>query len=82
MLSSVLVKATRITWPHGKTWVLLLADEPTGNLDEATSNQVFDLILEIARETGLCALIATHNPNLAAKMDRTLRLQDRRLHQE
>ena len=60
----------------------LLADEPTGNLDEATSNQVFDLILEIARETGLCALIATHNPNLAAKMDRTLRLQGRRLHQE
>jgi lipoprotein-releasing system ATP-binding protein len=51
-------------------------------LDEATSNQVFDLILEIARETGLCALIATHNPKLAAKMDRTLRLQDRRLHQE
>lgn len=60
----------------------LLADEPTGNLDEATSAQVFDLILQIARETGLCALIATHNPNLAAKMDRTLRLQDRRLHQE
>ena len=60
----------------------LLADEPTGNLDEATSDQVFELILEIARETGLCALIATHNPNLAAKMDRTLRLQDRRLHQE
>jgi lipoprotein-releasing system ATP-binding protein len=60
----------------------LLADEPTGNLDEATSDQVFDLILHIARETGLCALIATHNPNLAAKMDRTLRLQDRRLHQE
>ena len=60
----------------------LLADEPTGNLDEATSAQVFDLILQIARETGLCALIATHNPNLAAKMDRTLRLKDRRLHQE
>lgn len=60
----------------------LLADEPTGNLDEATSDQVFDLILQIARETGLCALIATHNPSLAAKMDRTLRLQDRKLHQE
>ena len=60
----------------------LLADEPTGNLDEATSKQVFDLILKIARETGLCALIATHNPALAAKMDRTLRLQDRSLHQE
>ena len=61
---------------------ILFADEPTGNLDEGTSYRVFDLILEIARETGLCALIATHNPNLAAKMDRTLRLQDRRLHQE
>lgn len=60
----------------------LLADEPTGNLDEATSKQVFDLILKIAHETGLCALIATHNPALAAKMDRTLRLQDRILHQE
>ena len=60
----------------------LLADEPTGNLDETTSDQVFNLIIQIARETGLCALIATHNPNLAAKMDRTLRIQDRHLHQE
>jgi lipoprotein-releasing system ATP-binding protein len=54
---------------------LLLADEPTGNLDPETSDKVFDLLLEVVRETGMAALIATHNPALAARMDRTLRLQ-------
>ncbi|MEM0947717.1 MAG: ABC transporter ATP-binding protein [Pseudomonadota bacterium] len=53
---------------------LLLADEPTGNLDPATSDIVFDVLLELVRDTGLGALIATHNPELAARMDRTLRL--------
>ena len=53
---------------------LLLADEPTGNLDPATSGRVFDMLLEIVRETGLGALIATHNHDLAARMDRTVRL--------
>jgi lipoprotein-releasing system ATP-binding protein len=53
---------------------LLLADEPTGNLDPATSGVVFDVLMEIVRETGLSALIATHNPELAARMDRTVRL--------
>ncbi|MEM7470775.1 MAG: ABC transporter ATP-binding protein [Pseudomonadota bacterium] len=54
---------------------LLLADEPTGNLDPATSDQVFDALIKLARETGLAALIATHNMELAARMDRTVRLE-------
>jgi len=53
---------------------LLLADEPTGNLDPETSEQVFAMLLEVVRDTGLSALIATHNPALAARMDRILRL--------
>ncbi|MCA3440796.1 MAG: ABC transporter ATP-binding protein [Rhodobacter sp.] len=54
---------------------LLLADEPTGNLDPATSDQVFATLMEVVRETGLSALIATHNPALAARMDRIVRLE-------
>ncbi|KEO60421.1 ABC transporter ATP-binding protein [Thioclava indica] len=53
---------------------LLLADEPTGNLDPATSDTVFDVLMDLVRETGLSALIATHNMALAAEMDRVLRL--------
>lgn len=53
---------------------LLLADEPTGNLDPATSEQVFAVLMELVRETGLSALVATHNRDLAARMDRVLRL--------
>lgn len=53
---------------------LLLADEPTGNLDPGTSEQVFRTLMEVVRETGLSALIATHNLELAARMDRTVRL--------
>ncbi len=53
---------------------LLLADEPTGNLDPATSDQVFGVLMELVRETGLSALIATHNMELAARMDRVVRL--------
>ncbi len=55
---------------------VLLADEPTGNLDPATSDQVFDVLVDLVAETGLSALIATHNPSLAARMDRVLHLQD------
>ena len=54
---------------------LLLADEPTGNLDVETSAGVFDMLLKLVREEGLGALIATHNPELAARMDRTVRLE-------
>jgi len=54
---------------------LLLADEPTGNLDPVTSDQVFAALLLLVRETGLSALIATHNMELAARMDRIVRLE-------
>ncbi|AMY68487.1 ABC transporter ATP-binding protein [Frigidibacter mobilis] len=53
---------------------LLLADEPTGNLDPATSDRVFGALMELVRSTGLSALIATHNLELAARMDRVVRL--------
>ncbi|MFQ5437458.1 MAG: ABC transporter ATP-binding protein [Paracoccaceae bacterium] len=53
---------------------LLLADEPTGNLDPETSEQVFDVLTGLVRKTGMAAVIATHNAALAAKMDRTVRL--------
>jgi lipoprotein-releasing system ATP-binding protein len=55
---------------------VLLADEPTGNLDAATADTVFRQLLALVRETGMAALIATHNPDLAARMDRTVRLKD------
>jgi lipoprotein-releasing system ATP-binding protein len=58
---------------------LLLADEPTGNLDPATSDQVFAALMDLVRATGLSALIATHNLGLAAKMDRILHLNAGRL---
>lgn len=53
---------------------VLLADEPTGNLDPATSDQVFDALMQLVRTTGLSALIATHNLELAKRMDRVVRL--------
>ncbi len=53
---------------------LLLADEPTGNLDPETSDVVFAALMTLVRERGLAALIATHNHDLAARMDRILRL--------
>lgn len=53
---------------------LLLADEPTGNLDEATAGMVFQLLLELRGEMGLTVLLATHNPTLASRCDRTLLL--------
>ncbi|SHE48257.1 lipoprotein-releasing system ATP-binding protein [Litoreibacter ascidiaceicola] len=55
---------------------LLLADEPTGNLDPKTSDQVFDALMTLARSTGLSALIATHNLELAGRMDRMVRLEN------
>ena len=53
---------------------LLLADEPTGNLDPETSETVFSVLMDLVRETGLSALIATHNHALAARMDRVVQL--------
>jgi lipoprotein-releasing system ATP-binding protein len=55
---------------------VLLADEPTGNLDPHTAESVFHELLKLVRGTGLAALVATHNPELAAKMDRIVVLRD------
>jgi len=55
---------------------LLLADEPTGNLDPKTADEVFDIFMQIVRQTGLSALLATHNPELAKKMDRRICVVD------
>ena len=55
---------------------VLLADEPTGNLDVGTSNIVFEELLRMVRQEGVAALIATHNPDLAARMDRRVTLHD------
>ena len=54
---------------------LLLADEPTGNLDVATAEIVFALLLQVVRQSGTAALIATHNLELASRMDRIVRLE-------
>ncbi len=55
---------------------LLLADEPTGNLDPGTSDQVFAALMRLARETGLAGLVATHNLELAGRMDRVLEMNE------
>lgn len=58
---------------------LLLADEPTGNLDPETSNGVFEMLTELVRTSGIGALIATHNMDLAERMDRILELKAGRI---
>lgn len=58
---------------------ILLADEPTGNLDPKTSDVVFDALLELVRSEGLSGIIATHDHRLASRMDRTLAIKDQRL---
>ena len=58
---------------------ILLADEPTGNLDPKTSDVVFDALLKLVRVEGLSALIATHDQRLAKRMDRVLTIRDQRL---
>ena len=58
---------------------LLLADEPTGNLDEKTSDMVFDALLSLVELSGMAALIATHNENLAKKMNRRISLKSGKL---
>ena len=58
---------------------LLLADEPTGNLDPGTASDVFEVLLKLVKGAGLTALIGTHNPDLAKRMDRIVSLDDGRL---
>ncbi|GAA4719173.1 ABC transporter ATP-binding protein [Sphingomonas lutea] len=58
---------------------LVLADEPTGNLDEHTADTVFAEFVKLVREEGTAALVATHNERLAARMDRVVRLHDGKL---
>ena len=58
---------------------LLLADEPTGNLDPATAADVFDVLLKLVKGAWLAALVGTHNPELASRMDRVVRLEEGRL---
>ncbi|HUU24001.1 MAG TPA: ABC transporter ATP-binding protein [Methyloceanibacter sp.] len=61
---------------------VLLADEPTGNLDPSTAERVFEELLRLVSEEGVAAVVATHNLELAARMDRTLRLADGHLVEE
>lgn len=58
---------------------ILLADEPTGNLDPKTSDYVFDALSQLVKESGLSALVATHNLDLAARMDRKITIQDQQI---
>jgi lipoprotein-releasing system ATP-binding protein len=58
---------------------LLLADEPTGNLDPVTAGHVFDMLIQLVRSTGIGAVIATHNMELADRMDRVLELKEGQL---
>jgi lipoprotein-releasing system ATP-binding protein len=58
---------------------LLLADEPTGDLDETTAGKVFDLLQRLHTSHGLTSIVVTHNPDLAARCSRTLRLESGRL---
>ena len=55
---------------------VLLADEPTGNLDPDTADDVFGVLMHLARGAGLAALVATHNPELARRMDRIVRVEN------
>jgi ABC-type multidrug transport system ATPase subunit len=79
-------EASSSAWPSHARWsgrpLLLLADEPTGNLDEHTAAGLHELLREMHREHNLTSIIATHNASLAAACDRVLRLEGGRLRAE
>jgi len=58
---------------------VLLADEPTGNLDQATGTRISEVLIRLAHDTGIAALVATHNLALAQSMDRVVRMEGGRL---
>ena len=58
---------------------LLLADEPTGNLDSATGTEIMDLLLDLRQERGMSVIVATHDPVIASACDRIVRLRDGRV---
>ena len=60
---------------------ILIADEPTGSLDERTSSVVFDLLLDLARTEGITLLMATHDRGLASACDRLVEMRDGRIHE-
>ena len=55
---------------------LILADEPTGNLDPVTAEHVFQILVKLVKSNGIAVLVATHNPNLSSRMDRVTRLEN------
>ncbi len=60
---------------------ILLADEPTGNLDPSTASEVFSMLVKLVKDQGIAAIIATHNHTLAQSMDRFVELKDGKLHE-
>ena len=61
---------------------LILADEPTGNLDTENSRRIIDLLLGLAHEEGYCVVVVTHDPEISAKADYTYRIRDGVLYEE